>query len=156
MTASGTGRSASRTGGSASRTGGSVSGAVRGTRTITETSELTGMSAHTLRYYERIGLLDRVERGTDGRRRYREEDLAWLAFLTRLRTTGMPIRDMQRFAQLRRQGDTSAPDRLALLRRHREAVRRQIAELADCLGALDAKVEHYEALTARDAAGRPG
>ncbi|MBC9713146.1 MerR family transcriptional regulator [Streptomyces sp. TRM66268-LWL] len=128
----------------------------RGTRTIAETSDLTGMSAHTLRYYERIGLLDRVDRDTGGRRRFREEDLAWLAFLTRLRTTGMPIRTMQRFAELRRQGDKSAADRLDLLRRHRETVRRQIAELADCLEALDAKVEYYEELSSRTASGRAG
>jgi DNA-binding transcriptional MerR regulator len=127
----------------------SGAGTGTGTRTIAETADLTGMSAHTLRYYERIGLLDKVDRGPGGRRRFREEDLAWLAFLTRLRTTGMPIRDMRRFAELRRQGDPSAPARLDLLRRHRETVRHRIAELTECLRALDAKVEHYQALTAR-------
>lgn len=119
------------------------------TRSIAETADLTGLSAHTLRYYERIGLLDPVDRGPDGRRRFREADLAWLSFLTRLRTTGMPIREMREFAELRRIGDTTAAARLELLRRHRNTVRRRIADLADCLDALDTKIDHYRALAAR-------
>lgn len=123
------------------------------TRTIAETAELTGLTAHTLRYYERIGLLDTVDRGPDGRRRFRTEDLAWLAFLMRLRTTGMPIRDMRAFAELRRKGDASVPERLDLLTRHRRDVGRRIAELTECLQALDEKIDHYREL---EAAGRRG
>jgi len=118
-----------------------------GTRSIAETAELTGLTAHTLRYYERIGLLDPVDRGPDGRRRFRDADLAWLGFLTRLRVTGMPIRDMQEFAELRRAGDVTASARLDLLCRHRDTVRRRIADLADCLDALDTKIDHYRTLT---------
>ncbi|WP_158847930.1 MerR family transcriptional regulator [Saccharothrix deserti] len=114
---------------------------------IAETVEVTGLTAHTLRYYERIGLLDPVGRGPDGRRRFRSADLAWLGFLTRLRTTGMSIRDMQRFAELRRRGDVTTPERLELLERHRDAVRRRIAELSDCLASLDAKIDHYRLLS---------
>jgi DNA-binding transcriptional MerR regulator len=116
-------------------------------RSISETAGLTGPSAHTLRYYERIGLLDTVSRGPDGRRRFRNADLAWLSFLTRLRTTGMSIRGMQRFAELRRIGDSTAPARLELLRQHRNVVRRRISELTDCVQTLDAKIAHYEAMT---------
>jgi DNA-binding transcriptional MerR regulator len=116
-------------------------------RSISETADLTGLSAHTLRYYERIGLLDTVPRGPDGRRRFQNADLAWLSFLTRLRTTGMSIRGMQRFAELRRIGDSTAPARLELLRQHRDTVRRRISELTDCLHTLDAKIAHYEAMT---------
>jgi DNA-binding transcriptional MerR regulator len=123
-------------------------------RSISETANISGLSAHTLRYYERIGLLDAVDRGPDGRRRFRAADLAWLSFLTRLRTTGMSIRGMQEFAELRRKGDSTASARLDLLRRHRDVVRHRIAELTECLHALDAKVDHYEALTA-GAAKRP-
>jgi DNA-binding transcriptional MerR regulator len=114
---------------------------------IAETAEATGLTAHTLRYYERIGLLDPVGRGPDRRRRFRSADLAWLSFLTRLRTTGMSIRDMQRFADLRRQGDATAGERLELLERHRDAVRRRIAELSDCLTSLDSKIDHYRELS---------
>lgn len=113
---------------------------------IAETASITGLSAHTLRYYERIGLLDPVERGSDGRRRFAEADLAWLAFLTRLRTTGMSIRDMREFADLRRLGGATAPDRLALLERHSDDVRGRIAELTVCLAALEDKIEYYRTL----------
>jgi DNA-binding transcriptional MerR regulator len=123
--------------------------ATTATRTIAETAELTGLSAHTLRYYERIGLLDAIDRSPDGRRRFRTADLAWLAFLMRLRTTGMPIRDMRTFAELRRKGDASVPERLELLIRHRHNVRRRIDELTECLEALDEKIDHYRELAAR-------
>jgi len=69
---------------------------------------LSGLSAHTLRYYEPIALLDPVARVHGGQRRYDADDLAWLAFLQRLRPTGMPIRDMHRFAELRRRGEATA------------------------------------------------
>lgn len=127
--------------------------AATATRTIAETAELTGLTAHTLRYYERIGLLDTVDRGPDGRRRFRTEDLAWLAFLMRLRTTGMPIRDMRAFAELRRKGDASVPERLELLTRHRRNVRRRITELTECLEALDEKIDHYRELAAASRRG---
>jgi DNA-binding transcriptional MerR regulator len=116
------------------------------TQTITDTAQLTGLSAHTLRYYERIGLLDSVDRDTGGRRRFRNSDLAWLAFLMRLRTTGMPIRDMKEFAELRRRGEESVPERLDLLCRHRRNVRQRIAELTECLEALNQKIDHYSSL----------
>jgi 4-carboxymuconolactone decarboxylase len=76
--------------------------------TIAEVAAVSGLSAQTLRYYERIGLLDPAARVHGGQRRYSAIDLAWLAFLQRLRATGMPIRDMQRFAKLRRQGDETS------------------------------------------------
>jgi DNA-binding transcriptional MerR regulator len=124
-----------------------------GTRSIAETADLTGLTAHTLRYYERIGLLDPVDRGPDGRRRFRDTDLAWLSFLMRLRATGMPIRDMKHFADLRRAGDKTTSDRLEVLRRHQEAVRHRIAELTECLEALGSKVDYYQELAAEETAG---
>ena len=70
--------------------------------TIQQVATLTGLSVHTLRYYERNGLLEPVNRATNGHRRYRTEDITRIEFLTRLRTTGMPIRQMQQFARLYR------------------------------------------------------
>jgi DNA-binding transcriptional MerR regulator len=121
------------------------------TRSIAETADVTGLTAHTLRYYERIGLLDPIDRGPDGRRRFRDADLAWLSFLTRLRVTGMSIRDMKEFAELRRAGDVTAPARLDLLSRHRDDVRRRIADLTDCLDALDTKIDYYRSLSGSSA-----
>ncbi len=114
--------------------------------TVTEVAQRTGLSAHTLRYYERVGLLGPVARGEDGHRRYGEADLAWLGFLLRLRTTGMPIRDMQRFATLRRDGDATIAARRELLEGHRDEVIAHIAELQADLRALTDKITHYERL----------
>lgn len=111
--------------------------------TIEQVAEHTGLNAHTLRYYERIGLLDPVGRATSGHRRYAAKDLAWLDFLTRLRTTGMPIRQMQEFAALRRQGDATIAERRVLLETHQQAVQSHIAEFQRNLEAITGKIEDY-------------
>jgi DNA-binding transcriptional MerR regulator len=123
--------------------------------TIAEVAELTGLSAHTLRYYERIGLIDPVARGIAGQRRYGHADLAWLAFLQRLRSTGMPIRDMQRFAGLRREGDRTVPERRVLLEMHRDELIARIDGLQRDLNALTHKIDHYENLETERARYHP-
>jgi DNA-binding transcriptional MerR regulator len=112
------------------------------TWTIGEAAAKCGLSPHTLRWYERIGLLDAIERGGDGRRRFSDRDLEWLSLLTKLRATGMPVRDMQRYAELVRSGAGQA-ERLELLKRHREEVRRALATQRECLRLLDTKIDHY-------------
>lgn len=111
--------------------------------TIEQVAEHIRLSAHTLRYYERIGLLDPVARATSGHRRYAAKDLAWLEFLTRLRTTGMPIRHMQEFAELRRRGDATIAERRVLLEAHQRAVQAHIAELQYNLEAIMVKIQDY-------------
>ncbi len=113
------------------------------TWTIGEAAAKCGLTQHTLRWYERIGLLGQIERGSDGRRRFSDGDLDWLSLLTKLRATGMPVRDMQRYAELVRSGAGHA-ERLELLKRHREQVRRDLASQRECLKLLDAKVSSYE------------
>jgi DNA-binding transcriptional MerR regulator len=113
------------------------------TWTIGETAAKCGLTQHTLRWYERIGLLGSIERGGDGRRRFSEGDLDWLSLLTKLRATGMPVRDMQRYAELVRSG-AGHEERLELLKRHREQVRRDLAAQRECLKLLDAKITSYE------------
>jgi DNA-binding transcriptional MerR regulator len=110
--------------------------------TIGEAAGKCGLSQHTLRWYERIGLLPPIERGSDGRRRFSDRDLDWLSTMTKLRATGMPVRDMQRYAELVRSGAGQA-ERIELLERHREQVRRAIASQRECLKLLDAKITHY-------------
>ena len=112
------------------------------TWSIGEASEKCGLSPHTLRWYERIGLLGTIERGGDGRRRFGDRDLEWLSLLTKLRATGMPVRDMQRYAELVRSGAGEA-ERVELLKRHREEVRRALATQRECLKLLDAKISYY-------------
>src|SRR5689334_15886809 len=75
---------------------------------IQQVAEQTGLSVDTLRYYERIGLIEPVRRAENGHRRYGQHDIAWLQLLIRLRETGMPLAQMSRFAQLRRQGAATA------------------------------------------------
>lgn len=117
------------------------------TLTIAEVAERTGLTAHTLRYYEKAGLIDPVERSASGRRRYAAADVDWIAFLLRLRDTGMSIADMQRFAELRRKGPRTFPDRLALLREHRAGLARRIRDLQNNAAALDDKIAFYESQT---------
>ncbi|WP_113703962.1 MerR family transcriptional regulator [Nonomuraea lactucae] len=115
--------------------------------TIQEAAQRSGLSAHTLRYYERIGLIHSVGRNSSGHRDYAERDLQWLAFLTKLRTTGMPIADMCRYAELSRAGAHTAGERRAMLERHRERVLARIAELSQDLTALDYKIEMYKGVS---------
>lgn len=112
--------------------------------TIAEVSELTKLSADTLRYYEKAGLIERVGRTTGNQRRYASADLAWLEFLLRLRETGMSITDMKRFARLRAAGDATIPDRITLLRDHAEVVASHISALQQNALALGDKITHYE------------
>lgn len=111
---------------------------------IAEAARRSGLSIDTLRYYERIKLLDPPARDTAGRRAYSDEDLGWLAFLTKLRLTGMPIKSMREYASLRRHGAASAGRRKAILVEQRVSVAERIAELQTCLEILDYKITHYE------------
>jgi DNA-binding transcriptional MerR regulator len=120
------------------------------TLTISDAARASGVSAHTLRYYERAGLLDPIDRGTSGHRRYAEEDLVRIQFLTKLRSTGMPIRQIRAYADLMRGGDETHEARLALLQEHREAVRASLAETERNLELIDRKIGFYrERLAAR-------
>lgn len=112
--------------------------------TIKEVANRTGLSEHTLRYYERIGLLDSVKRASNGHRRYYSEDLAWVEFLNRLRVTGMPIRQMQEFANYRRQGDPTIPNRRILLEVHEQTLMKEIADLEVHLTAIREKIKRYK------------
>jgi DNA-binding transcriptional MerR regulator len=120
------------------------------TLTISDAARASGVSAHTLRYYERAGLLDPVDRAASGHRRYAEEDLVRIQFLTKLRSTGMPIRQIRAYAELMRGGDETHEARLALLEEHREAVRARLADTARNLDLIDHKIDFYrERLAAR-------
>lgn len=117
--------------------------------TVQQAALETGLSVHTLRYYERVGLLDPPERGvTSGHRRYSDDDLRRVQFLKRLRTTGMPIREMQRFVGLYRQGDATLTERVELLENHRRKVFGQVAELQESLAAIEFKIASYNVLGA--------
>jgi DNA-binding transcriptional MerR regulator len=111
--------------------------------TIAETAERTGLTAHTLRYYERDGLMLGVARSATGHRRYSDRDLSWIETISRLRATGMPIRDVRRYAELVRSGGGTEKERLEILERHRAHVLSQLSELADHLESVDTKIAFY-------------
>lgn len=101
-----------------------------------------GLTAHTLRYYERIGLLT-VGRDSGGRRAYRDPDIGRITFITRLRSTALPISEVQRYFELVDSGPRTEPERLALLEKHRENVQQQLADIQDALAAIEFKIELY-------------
>jgi DNA-binding transcriptional MerR regulator len=111
--------------------------------TISDAARAAGVSAHTLRYYERAGLLDPIERGESGHRRYRDEDLVRIEFLTKLRATGMPIRAIRAYADLVRRGEDTNEKRLAMLEAHRDAVRARLDETQHNLDLIEKKIDHY-------------
>jgi DNA-binding transcriptional MerR regulator len=111
---------------------------------IAQAAERSGLSIDTLRYYERIGLVEPPARDSGGRRSYSDEDLSWLNFLTKLRTTGMPIRMMREYAQLRMKGMGTEARRRQMLVDHRKDVLDRIAELQGCLDALNFKINRYD------------
>jgi DNA-binding transcriptional MerR regulator len=113
--------------------------------TIAEAAARSGLTTHTLRYYERDGLmLAAPERSASGHRRYSDRDLTWIELITRLRSTGMPIRDVRRYAALVRSGHGNEAERLALLTAHRARVEAQLAEVTAHLRAIDHKIGIYE------------
>lgn len=119
-----------------------------GWRGIAEVAELCGLTQDTLRWYEREGLVPRVGRGADGRRRFSDRDTALLVMLAKLRATGMPTEDMRAFSRMVAEGAASHGRRLALLDRHRRRIEEQMDGLRDALGALEDKAGHYRSLIA--------
>ncbi|MEC3951629.1 MerR family transcriptional regulator [Nocardia sp. CDC153] len=111
---------------------------------IGEVSERSGLTRDTLRWYERIGLMDYVGRDHSGQRRFSDRDLDWLGFIGKLRLTGMSVADMVKYAELVRAGEHTYPERLEMFRRTRAEVLKQIAELQSTLVVLDYKIALYE------------
>lgn len=120
---------------------------------IQQVAELTRLSIDTLRYYERIGLLEKVHRASSGHRRYTQRDIDWIGLLINLRETGMPLAQMLHFAELRRQGDATATERLLLLEQHQRSLEQQLQKLEQHMMALQQKIAHKKAfLVQQDAA----
>lgn len=114
--------------------------------TIAEVADLLDISAHTLRYYERAGLVQ-VGRDSAGHRLYSGEAVRRLVFLTRMRLSGMAMRDLQHYVELVDAGDTTVPERLDMLIEHRDTIRRQLRELTLSLAATEYKIATYGGYT---------
>lgn len=109
---------------------------------IGEFSKITGLGIHTLRYYEHEGLLAPA-RNSANRRRYSDGDFTWVSFIKRLKATGMPIKEIRRYAALRAEGDATLCPRMDLLIQHRRRLREQIEQLQEHEAKLDEKIAFY-------------
>jgi DNA-binding transcriptional MerR regulator len=120
---------------------------------IAEAARRTGVSVHTLRYYERAGLVvTTVDRTAGGWRRYQQLDLDWITVCTKLRATGMPIKTIRRYAQLVSAGPGNEQERLAVMEAHRAEVTAKLAEVQENLKVIDHKINVYRGrLAAGDA-----
>lgn len=109
---------------------------------IGEFSEVTGLGIHTLRYYEHEGLIIPM-RNSSNRRRYSDKDIAWISFIKRLKATGMPIKEIKRYAVLRAEGDSTLAERMEMLIQHRQSLKEQIRQLQEHKDKLDEKIAFY-------------
>lgn len=111
---------------------------------ISEVSQKFELTADTLRYYERVGLIPEIERSAGGIRSYTDEDCRWIAFIKCMRAAGIPIDTLTEYVKLFLQGDDTAPQRKALLIEERKKLAQHIEELNETLAKLDKKIANYE------------
>ena len=109
---------------------------------IGEFSRLTNLGIHTLRYYEHENLIT-PKRNSNNRRCYSDKELVWIEFIKRLKDTGMPIKEIQRYAELRTKGDITLNERMEMLTVHRESLNEQIKVLQEHMAKLDDKIHFY-------------
>ena len=113
---------------------------------IAKFSELTSLTPHTLRYYEKLGLLTNISRTTSGHRSYSQADVEWARFISRLKETGMPLEQILEYGHLRAQGDGTVKQRRALLLKHRAIINARIENELEHLRMLDLKINYYDSL----------
>lgn len=110
---------------------------------IKQFSELTHVSAYTLRYYEKIGLLKTIACNSSGHRYFTEQDVIWVGFIKRLKETGMPLASILHYAQLHAQGEQTNEERIAMLTTHALALENNIRDQQQHLTMLNQKIAHY-------------
>ena len=125
------------------------------TRSIQGAANETGLSADTLRYYERIGVLPGIARTSSGHRRFSEGDIGWIKLVQCLRATGMSIEELHRYAMLMQQGDSTAEERLQLLEEHRARIKHDLEELETALELVERKIAGYDSLLRRGLTAEP-
>jgi len=119
------------------------------TRTIQRAAAETGLTADTLRYYERIGILPGIGRSQSGHRRFTDDDMGWIKLVQCLRATGMPLEDLHRYAELVQEGEHTAGERLRLLEDHKCRIEAELADLMVALDLVDTKIAGYTKLVAK-------
>lgn len=117
---------------------------------IKEFAEVSGISAHTLRYYEKIGVFQDVKRNDSGHRNYTEADILWAQFINRLKETGMPLEQIRQYAVLRKQGEGTAEARMHLLKNHAATLKKRLAEEKQHLKKIHEKIAWYEQIVSSE------
>lgn len=117
--------------------------------TVGEVAKRIGVAPSTLRYYDKEGLLPFVERSGGGIRMFKDDDFEWFSIIECLKETGMPIKEIKKFVDWCREGDSTIEQRLELIDRQRDAVIEQMKELEQTLDTLNYKKWYYE--TAKEA-----
>lgn len=111
--------------------------------TIGEFSAVTGIVESTLRYYEKKGII-RIARDNNNNRNYSEADITWVQFIQKLKDTGMQLKDIQKYSDLRHEGDSTMPERLEMLKVHKKYVEEQCARWERYAKNLDDKIDYYK------------
>lgn len=111
---------------------------------IKNAANITGFSAHSLRYYEKIGLLNNIDRKANGQRDYSQKDIDWLVFIAKLKKANMPLRQIKEYAKMRAQGIKTHQQRKLLLIAHKKELDKRIEELMECQQSLTDKIAWYE------------
>lgn len=119
--------------------------------TIQEVSKKVHISAHTLRYYERAGILPPIQRGQNGNRLYSDADIEWIAMVYCLRSTEMPISLIKRYVELSYGGDKTIAERHQIMFNHEQRIAKRAAELNRFLKQVTEKIKYYDDLTAKSA-----
>jgi DNA-binding transcriptional MerR regulator len=112
--------------------------------TIQEFSIRTRLSEHTLRYYEKIGVLNSIKRNKNGYRDYNEDDIRYIEFIIRLKETGMSIENIKKYADLRNQGEATYYERLVLLEEHQKYIEDELQKTGSNLQKIKEKIEFYK------------
>jgi len=118
--------------------------------TPAQMADQSGVSIDTLRYYEREGLINTVERSSSGHRRYSADDVLWVKVLCCLRDTGMSIEQLRQYCKLGKQGDHTQPERMELLIQHKDIVLNQIATMNESIKLIDHKIDFYRSAIAKE------
>jgi Predicted transcriptional regulators len=111
---------------------------------ISQVADLIGVSAHTLRYYDKEGLLPYVERNKAGVRKFKESDLNWLKIISCLKNTGMSLKQIKEYVDLGMIGDSTTLERLDIMRKHKEIVLIRLQEIENNLATINQKIMVYE------------
>jgi len=107
-------------------------------------SKISGISAHTLRYYEKIGIFQEINRNDSGHRDFSENDILWAEFINRLKETGMPLEQIKKYAVLRKEGEHTADTRMKLLINHASALKKKISNEKQHLNKINEKIKYYK------------